>query len=125
MGTIEGGVNSARYVSERRKVVVRKSLVSAVTDGVAGASDRVQEGIAEILVDLGPEAGNMDVDDIRLRVEMIVPYVLEQHGARYHLARVLHQIFEEEELAGLQHNRFARARHLVRQAVEHEVAHGK
>src|SRR6476661_10704254 len=122
MATIAAALNSARYVSDRRKVVVRKSLVSAVTDGVAGAADGVQQRRRKVLVDLRAKPRDMNVDDVGLRIEVIVPYVLEQHGAGHHLARMLHEIFQQAKLARLQHNRFAGARHLVRETVEHEIA---
>jgi DNA-binding response OmpR family regulator len=37
----------------------------------------------------------MHVDHVRLRIEMIVPDIFEQHGSRHHLPRVFHQIFEQ------------------------------
>ena len=37
----------------------------------------------------------MHVDDVGLGVEMVVPHILEQHGAGDDLPRVFHQIFEQ------------------------------
>src|SRR4029079_11915389 len=101
---------------------VRKSLVSAVTDGVAGAADGVQQRRRKVLVDLRAKARDMHVDDVGLRIEMIIPYVLEQHGAGHHLARMLHEIFQQAKLSRLEDNRFAGARHLMREPVENEIA---
>ena len=75
----------------------------------------------EALVDLGAQARDVDVDDVGLRVEMIIPDVLEQHGARHHLAGVLHQIFEQAELARLQRQLVLAAGDAMRQAVELEI----
>ena len=80
----------------------RPASAGAVTDHVSRAADGVDQRVLEALVDLGAQAADMHVDDIGLRVEMIVPDVLQQHGARHHLAGVLHQIFEQAELARLQ-----------------------
>ena len=41
---------------------------------------------------------------------MVVPDVLEQHGAGDDLAGVLHEIFEQAEFARLQHDLLAAAR---------------
>ncbi|EGE60822.1 transcriptional regulator [Rhizobium etli CNPAF512] len=63
----------------------------------------------------------MDVDDVRLRVEVVVPDIFEQHGAGHHLAGIFHQIFEQAEFARLQRNFLAAAAHLVGEPVEFEI----
>ena len=65
-------------------------------------------GSLESLVDLGAQARDMDVDDIGLRVEVIVPDILEQHGAGHDMAGIAHEIFEQLEFARLQQDRLAR-----------------
>lgn len=64
----------------------------------------------------------MHVDHVGLRIEMIVPDVLEQHGARHHLAGVLHQVFEQAEFARLQRQLVLAAGDAMRQPVELEIA---
>ena len=59
-------------------------------------------GVSKPLSILRAQPRDMHVDDIGLRIEMIVPDVLEQHGARHHLAGMSHQIFEQAEFARLQ-----------------------
>ena len=63
----------------------------------------------------------MHVDDVGLRVEVIVPDMRRQHGAGHHLAGVLHQEFEQAELARLEDDLGALARHAMRQSVELEI----
>src|SRR5919202_2658153 len=113
--------NTARYTTDRRKTVVRKSL-SVVTDHVSGAADRVQERPVEALVNLGPQTRDVHVNDVGLRIEVIVPDIFEQNRARDDMARMAHQIFEEAEFAQMQRDGLARARDAVRQAVEGQVA---
>src|SRR5690606_31518654 len=100
-----------------RKVEVLRSLISG-TQRVSRTSHRVQERLIEILVDLGPEARNMDVDHIRLRIEMIFPDILEQHGPGDHLPRMFHQIFEEPEFARLKVDFLALARNFPGEEVD-------
>ena len=76
-------------------------------------------------VDFLPQLAHVHVDDIGLRVEMVIPHVFQQHGARDHLVGVAHQVGEQLEFARLQHHRFAGPRHLVRQQVHAEVGHGE
>src|SRR6185437_2251926 len=98
------------------------SLPKAVTDHVSGAPDRMQQGSLKTLVDLGTQTRNMYVDDVGLRIEMVIPDVLEKHGASHHLAGMLHQIFKQAEFTRLQRQFVLAACYPVRQAVELEIA---
>src|SRR3984957_9505001 len=103
-----------RIASARRKAVAPKSLPSAVTNHVTGAANRAEQRRVEIAIDLGAQARHVHVDHIGLRIEVIVPHVLEQHGARDHLAGVLHEIFQQTEFARLQCDFLGPPGHLVR-----------
>src|SRR5664280_497311 len=81
--------------------VARKSLLRVVTQHVSSAAHGMQQRRVEISVDFGPQPRHVDVDNVGLRIEVIVPDVLEQHSAGHHLAGVLHQIFEQAKLARL------------------------
>src|SRR5579863_5290923 len=102
--------------------VSRNSLARVFTKHVSGAANGVQQRGVEVAVELGPQTRHMDVDDIGLRIEMIVPHMFEQHCARDHLAGVLHEIFEQPEFARLQGDLLAGARHFARQPVEAQIA---
>src|SRR5260370_12254893 len=97
-------------------------LSDPVTDHVSSAAYRMEQRALETLVDLGTQSRNMHVDDVGLRIEMIVPDVLQKHGSRHHLAGMLHQIFQQPELARLQGQFVLAARHPMRQPVELEIA---
>src|SRR5271154_7024225 len=112
---------SSRIASARRKAVARKSLPSAVTNHVSGAAHGVQQRRVKIPVDLGAQARYMHIDHVRLRIEMVVPDMLEQHGAGDHFARVLHQIFQQAKLARLQDDLLAPSGYLMRQPVERQI----
>jgi hypothetical protein len=49
----------------------------------------------KIFVDLIPEMGDVDVDDIGRRIEVIVPHLLGNHRAGDDLPRVPHEEFKE------------------------------
>src|SRR5437588_9685286 len=112
-----------KIASVRRKAVERSVLASAVTDHISRAANGMDERRVEIAVDLGAQPRDMDVDHVGLRIEMIIPDVLEQHRARDDLAGVLHEIFEQPVFARLQNDLLAGARHLVRPPVERQIAH--
>src|SRR5688572_22599578 len=79
-------------------------------ESVAGAADGVDQGLLEALVHPLAQPADMHVDDVGLRIEMIVPHRLEQHGAGDELALVAHQVLEQRELARLQVDGFPRPR---------------
>jgi hypothetical protein len=62
----------------------------------------VQQRHTEASVYLAAQAADLHVDHIGLRIEIEIPYMLEQHGARHQPARIAHQVFQQTELAGLQ-----------------------
>src|SRR5690606_15003291 len=119
----ENTTNISTNMAVRRTVVVRHSCRILPTDHVAGAADGVQQGRGVALVDLGAQPRHVHVDDVGLGVEMVVPDVLQQHGAGDHLAGVLHQILEQPELARLQLDGLAVALHGAAEAVELQAPH--
>src|SRR3954452_7349256 len=98
---MEKMTNSAMNMKVRRTVVVRQSCAILFTDHVSGAANGVEERVGVALIDLAAQPRHVHVDDVGLGVEVIVPDVFEQHGTGHHLAGVLHQIFEQAELARL------------------------
>src|ERR1700745_2102426 len=71
------------------------------TDAVPRPAYGMDQWLPEPLVDLAPQAANVRLDDRRLRIEMELPDVLQQHGARNHAPRIAHQILQELELLRL------------------------
>ena len=63
----------------------------------------------------------MHVDDVGLGIEMMVPDLFQQHGARDDMPGMPHQIFEQAELARQQVDRLARPRHAARDQVHFEI----
>src|SRR4051794_11894557 len=73
----------------------------AMRERVSGMADCFDHRAAE----LGAQAADVDVDDIGARVEAAAPDLLEQLGARAHLALVEREMLEQQELARGQRNR--------------------
>jgi hypothetical protein len=67
----------------------------------------------------------MRVDDVGLGLEVIVPQILEQHGAGHHVAGMAHQIFEQLELLRLQLDLAAAARDPAGHHVDLQIADRK
>ena len=53
------------------------------------------------LVDLLTQTADVDVDDIRLRIEVVIPHLLQQHRPRHHLAGMAHQVLQQAEFTRL------------------------
>src|SRR5690348_8569366 len=94
---IEKITNRAMNTAVSRTVLVRQSWANLFTDHISGAANGMKQRVGVALVDLGSKPRHVDVDDVGLGIEVIVPDILEQHGARHHLAGVLHEVFEETE----------------------------
>src|SRR5665213_1650791 len=64
---------------------------------ITGAADGVQHRVLEALVDLGPQAADMNVDHVGLRIEMMIPDFFQKHRACHDMIGIAHEIFEEAE----------------------------
>jgi len=65
----------------------------------------------------------MNVDDIGLGIEMILPDILQQHGAGDDLPGMAHQIFEQAKFARLQFDGRTAALGSAGQKIELQIAH--
>jgi hypothetical protein len=74
---------------------------SGVGKHITGVADRTQQRFGRRAVDFLAQAADVHVDDIGLRVEMVVPYVFQQHRARHDLVGMAQQVFEQLEFTRL------------------------
>src|SRR5271169_4741648 len=102
--TIIAPITSAPYPSARRKATLWSNLCIG-GQHVADAPNCMEQWRREVLVDLLPQAADLYVNRVGLRVEMIVPDRLEKHGSGHDLALMADQIFEQAELSRLQGDR--------------------
>ena len=59
----------------------------------SGATDAVDQLDFVAGIDLSAQMPEVNIDEIRLRYETIVPEFLEDHGTGYQLAFVVHEVF--------------------------------
>src|SRR5580704_325585 len=62
----------------------------------------------EVFVDFAPQAADLDVDNIGLRVKGVIPDRLQQHRPSNDLPLVPRKVLEQAELARLKRNGLAR-----------------
>src|SRR5579859_2399374 len=91
-------VKAPDIASVQRKVVVRANSGRG-TEDEAFATDAMDHRRLVGSVHLPPQAAHMDVDQVALRHELVVPDFLEQHGAGQQLTLAAHHVFEKPELA--------------------------
>src|SRR5437660_2068482 len=94
-------------------------------EDIADSAHGVQQLGLERLVDLLAQPADEHVDDVRLRIEVVLPHVREDHRLRDDTAGVAHQVFEERELARADVDDLAGARHAPRQQIEDQVRDGQ
>ncbi len=81
----------------------------------------MDQRLVKALVELLAQPGDVHVNHVGLRVEVIVPHLLEQHGAGDDLPGMAHQVLEQAELARLHVYALAGARHRAREQVHLEI----
>src|SRR6202049_94446 len=106
--------NSAAQSKVRRKLEVRR-ILGGPTDTIPCPSNRMDQLRLEAFIDLAAQAADMGFHNVRARVEMNVPDVLEQHRARDHLTSVAHQVFEQAVFPWLQLDQLPATPHRARQ----------
>src|SRR5260221_6470071 len=97
-------------------------VLARSTETISDAANRMDQRIGLLVVDLAPHAPDIDVDDIGRGIEMKVPDVLQQHGARYNTAFVARQIFQKLEFPGNKRDVLAAPARGPRHQVDHEIA---
>src|SRR6201999_1968584 len=84
-------------------ICMRVWRLFASMEDIADISNRVDHHREPtVQADLAAQLPDMHVDHVGLRVEMVIPYRLEQHGPRDRLTGVTHHIFKQLILARLQ-----------------------
>src|SRR5262245_38396391 len=86
---------SVAYHSTRR----RPNAGDRLTKDIPYASNRLQHLRRERFVDLFAQPAHQHVNDVRLRIEGVVPDMGENHGLGHNLPSVSHQVLEKRELA--------------------------
>src|ERR1700737_4287745 len=102
--------------------VVDAKVLARSTETVPDTANRMNQRIGLLAVDFAAHAPDIDVDDIRRRIEMKIPDVLQQHGPGYDAALVAHQILQKLEFPGQQENVLAAPAGGARHQVDREVA---
>src|SRR5258706_9638588 len=90
---------------------------------VAFAAARAYQGFLPGQVDLPAEPLNVDVDDVRERIVVLVPHMLRDVGAAHDGTRVMRQVLEQRVLARGQRDRTVAPLDGTGCRVESEVTH--
>src|SRR6202047_2437974 len=79
-------------------------VLARSTEQVPYATNRMDQRIGLLAVDLATHAPDIDVDDVGRGIEMQIPDVLQQHRPGYDAALVANQILQQLEFPGKQKN---------------------
>lgn len=77
--------------------------------------------LREVLVDLLTEIAHIDVHDIRVRIEVLVPHVFQQLPPREHLSLMSHHIFQQPVFLDAEVHHFVSSLCLMRSGIELEI----
>ena len=87
--------------------------------------DGVNQFFGKRLIDLFTQAAHSRFHNIGLRVEIVLPHMLHDHGLGNHSARISGQVFQKRKLQRLNVNPFAAPINFARQQVNHQVPYGQ
>src|SRR6476661_6564197 len=73
------------------------NVLARSTETVPDAPHGVDQRIGLLAIDLATHAPDVDLDDIRRRVEMEIPHVLQQHRPGHDAALIANQILQKLE----------------------------
>src|SRR6516225_526709 len=85
-------MNASLRVEDRR-VLLRS------TEAKSDAANGMDQRIFLTAVNLPTNSADIDVDHVGRRIQVQIPYVLQQHGSRDHLTGVARQICQQSKLA--------------------------
>src|SRR5262249_5880148 len=108
-------------ISASLNVVDRKVLARS-TDTVSDTADCMDEWIVLLVVHFAAHASNGDSDDVGRRIEMQVPYVLQQHCPGDDVTGIPNEIFQKLEFLGKQFDLPAAPRYRSGYEIHLEVA---
>src|SRR5437773_1811928 len=75
-------------------------VLARSTETIPDTANRMDQRISLLVVNLAPDAPDIDVDDVRRGIEMKVPDVLQQHRPGHHATLVANQVLQQLEFAG-------------------------
>ena len=82
---------------------------------LSNAPNRPDELLRTASFDFGSQSADQNIDHVGLWVEMVVPYVLEDHGFEFNPAGISQQIFEQAKTRGCKSTCFPCPHHLASQ----------
>jgi hypothetical protein len=92
---------------------------------IADSTDGVDDLIGKALVNLIPQTAGQHIHDVGLRIEVIVPDLIKDHGLGDHLPGIAHQIFEQAELPGREFDLRAGSGDLAAEKIKHKIPGGQ
>src|SRR5262249_45903607 len=99
-----------------------RSVLARSTDTVANSTNRMDQRICLVTIDLAPDAPDINIDDVGIGIEVEIPDVLQQHCARHHPPFVASQIFEKLKLAWQQLDLLTAAANAARYEIHFKIA---
>src|SRR2546423_4764742 len=97
----------ATHSANRTRSMLKRFIVAFHREAIACATHRMDELHLERIVDLPPQVANIDIDDVRLVVDLVVPDMIGDQRAGEDMVRRSHQAFQDRILFGGQVDQLA------------------
>src|SRR5215467_731486 len=106
--------NSVAYQTPSRSPYTGRRVSRSGADDIPHTPHGVQQLLLEAAIDLLAQPAHEHVDDVRLRIEVVVPDVRQDHRLRDDLVDVPQEVFEQRELPRPEVDGDVAARHATR-----------
>src|ERR1051325_2445771 len=103
------------------RIDLNRLTTLVVFQDVSATQDRMEKFRLKPVVDLAAKVVDINVDDVRAGIEVVMPDMLREDGAREDPVDVSHEILQERELLAGQLDRGFPPFRLVRDRIELEV----
>ena len=95
---------------------------SGSTEAKSDTANGMDQRVGLAAVDFPANAADIDIDDIGRWIKVQIPYMLQKHRSRDHLADIASQIFQQFKLSWQEFNFLAASASNPRQKIELQVA---
>src|SRR5215510_4666137 len=82
--------------------VDERNVLARCTEAIPNATNRMDERVSLLVIDLATDTPDIDIDDVGRRVKMKIPNVLQQHRPRDDPTFIANQVLKQLEFAGKQ-----------------------
>src|SRR3974390_241768 len=109
------------HAAMRHAAEVRRAL--RFPENITDTSNGVDQRTFSVFIDFLAQAVDLDFNHVGGRINVHVPYFVQDHGPRHHASRVPYQVFEQSKFLGRQLQELTAPARLATDQVQLQIGH--